>query len=398
MTLRIGRLIPWTIALGLALDAGTRMIPIDMFTFRAWEALVVSRGPTGPFEPDRVYVNPLSYGDLARPQRYSRLRHHHLEYFSTDPWGFRNTVSESNDQRVDWLLVGDSFGVSSGVRDANNLASQLARWSGERVYNASSYDPLPLNDIQFTSERLGMREGTVIYEFMERQQMPTVATFGAVRIFTNGPPAAKRSMSERYRVWKKDATISRLNILAGWGWDSVVTMVASKPSAGNVQQPTDLPTASYQLANGATMLFYVGDIDITRDPNRRITADYLVWLKSELAKLNLRLVVLLVPTKFSVYGPLVTDANAVRPSGVPLQRLADDLNAHDVFAVNVTETLRKQAADDLHRNEYVYFVDDTHWSERGIAAAAQALVEASRERGRLPGRHGVGGGEALHRK
>src|SRR6266851_4169616 len=132
--MRIGQLIPWTIALGLALDATTRMIPIDMFSFRAWEALVVARGPTGPFEPDRVYVSPLSYGDLSRPRRYTQLRHRHLEYFSTDHWGFRNTVPESPDRPVGWLLVGDSFGVSSGVRDGNSLASQVARWSGERTY------------------------------------------------------------------------------------------------------------------------------------------------------------------------------------------------------------------------------------------------------------------------
>jgi hypothetical protein len=63
---RIGRLIPATIAIALLLDAATRLIPIDLFTFRAWEALVVAHAPTGPFEPNRVYVNPLSYGDLAR--------------------------------------------------------------------------------------------------------------------------------------------------------------------------------------------------------------------------------------------------------------------------------------------------------------------------------------------
>jgi hypothetical protein len=84
----------------------------------------------------------------------------------------------------------------------------------------------------------------------------------------------------------------------------------------------------------------------------------------------------LVPTKYSVYGPLVSDPAAVRPSELPLRRLADDLAAHDVFAVNVSDALRRQAASDLPRNEYVYFIDDTHWSERGIAVAAQALVEA----------------------
>ena len=72
--------------------------------------------------------------------------------------------------------------------------------------------------------------------------------------------------------------------------------------------------------------------------------------------------------------------------------------ARGVLAVNVTEALRVQAADDLARNEYVYFLDDTHWSDRGIAAAARTLVDACKEGSRLAGAQGVGGGEALQRK
>jgi acetyltransferase AlgX (SGNH hydrolase-like protein) len=378
--MRIGRLIPWTLVLAFALDAATRMIPIDMFSFRAWETLHIAMGPTGPFEPDRVYANPLTYGDLSRARRYSHLRQHHLEYFSTDNWGFRNTVSGSQSRAVGWLLIGDSFGVSSGVTDGNSLASQVARWSGERVYNASADVPLPFNDIRFTSERLGMKEGGVIYEFMERQEMPTVAAAGASRLFADGPPLPRRRLSERYRAWREDAKVGRLRILAEWGWEAIAAKIGAEPADASSQQPTDLPTVSYELANGKTMLFYGKDIDVTRDPNRQISASYLVWLKSELAKLNLHLVVLLVPNKYSVYGPLVKDPSAPRPSGLPLQRLADSLKAHDVSVVNVSEALREQAASDLPQNEYVFFVDDTHWNERGIGVAAQALVEALKAR------------------
>lgn len=380
MRLRLGRLVPWTIAAALALDAGTRLIPIDMFAFRAWETLVVARGPTGPFEPNRVYANPFTYGDLSRPQRYARLRQHHLEYFSTDEWGFRQTVSPAGDRTVRWLLVGDSFGVGSGVRDGNTLASQVARWSGDRVYNASAGFPLPLSDIRFTCERLGMTEGVVIYEHMERQPMPTVAEYGALRAFTNGPPPRERSLSERYRVWKKDAAVNRMSILAGWGWDSMTTTIDVTPSGDSSPQSTDLPTAAGTLANGSTMLFYAGDVEVTRDPNRQISSDYLVWLKAELTKMNLELVVLLVPTKYSVYGPVVTNPEAFVPSDLPLKRLAGDLNARGVFAVDVTDPLRTQARAGLTRNEYVYFIDDTHWNERGTSVAAQALVEAQKAR------------------
>jgi len=371
--MRIGQLIPWTIALSLVLDATTRLIPIDMFSFRAWEPLSLAAGPTGPFEADRNYINPLTHGDLSSAGRYSDLRQYHLEYFSTDHWGFRNTVTGSPDRAAGWLLVGDSFGVSSGVLDRNTLASQLARLSGERVYNGSASRPLPLNDIRFTSGRLGMKEGVVVYEFMERQGMPTVARAENARDFRDGPPRPEPSLLERYRVWRKSVSVSRLQILAGWGWEFIDAKIGSTPRDAN-PQPAD--TVSYELFNGRTMLFYKQDVDLALDPYRQISQDYLLWLKSELGKLNLQLVVLLVPNKYSVYGSLVKDRGAVLPSNLPLAQFADRLKAQGVFVVNVTDALTKQATADLPKDQYVYFIDDSHWNERGIGVAAQALVEA----------------------
>jgi hypothetical protein len=378
--MRLGRLLPLILALGAVLDGGTRLMPIDLFAFRAWEALLVGGGVTGPFDANRVYANPLTHGDLARPRRFAYLRQRHLEYFSTDAWGFRNTVFEGPDSPPRWLLVGDSFGAGSGVTDRDTLASQIARLSGERVYNASGDFPVPFTDIRFTSQRLGMTSGTVVFEYLERQDMPTVASASGARRYTDGPPPATRGWSARYASWRKSAGISRMSIVAGWGWDALAAPLGLTSAAESAERPAELPTEDYALFNGQRMLFYGWDIDVTRNPFREIPGDYLVWLKSELAQLNLDLIVLLVPTKYSVYGPLVTDRNAVRPSKLPLERLTANLTARGVAVVNVTDLLRRHAADGLSKGEYVYFIDDTHWNARGIDLAAQAVVEAARGR------------------
>jgi hypothetical protein len=376
---RIGRLIPWTIALALVVDGSSRLIPIDMFSFRAWEALVVGRGSTGPFEPDRTYVNPLTYGDLARPQRYRQLRQHHLEYFSTDSWGFRNTDPAFADRPVRWLLIGDSFGVSSGVSDGSTLASQIAQISGERVYNASAAYALPFQDIRFTAGRIGMTDGVVLYEFMERQDMPNVDA--SVRMMSDGPPPAGRSFPEHYRAWRKDVAVDRMSILAGWAWDILATKIGSAATTdSNLPLASELPTSVFALANGATMLFYTADVNVSRDSARRVSPEYLVWLNRTLKNLNLQLAVLLVPDKYSVYGPLVKDPAAPQPSALPFRQLEDDLRSRGVFTVNATDALRKAAADRLTRNEYVYFLDDTHWNDRGIALVARAVFEAWQRR------------------
>ena len=171
----------------------------------------------------------------------------------------------------------------------------------------------------------------------------------------------------------RNAKIGRLDILAKRGWETVTTAIGLPPASPQFAWVTVAP-----LGNGQPMLFFGGDVAIASDADRTISPDYLAWLKSELAKRNLELVVLLVPTKYSVYGPLLNHPPAVPPSDLPLRRLAERLQAEDVFVVNVTAALRKRAADDLSRNEYVYFIDDTHWNERGIGVAAQALFDAWR--------------------
>ena len=372
--MRLGRLIPWTIIVSFALDAATRLVPLDAFSFRAWETVSAARGPTGPFEPNRSYAKPRTYGDLARSWRYRGLRRLSPEAFSTDAWGFRNTADQPGPVR--WLLVGDSFGVGSGVRDESTLASQIAALSGERVYNASADHPLSLPDIQFTASRLGMRGGTVVYEFMERQDMPAPDDPPG-RQFGDGPPRAADDPRQRWRTFTAQARVSRLAILADRAWDAMATSMES--TGEGASSGLDLRVASRVLLNGQSMLFLGADDDAARDSGRRFSPDYLVWLDSELARSNLRLLVLLVPTKSSVYGPLTREGAAPASKRTPFSRLAEALRSRGVSVVDSTEALKARAAVDLSRNQYVYFIDDTHWNERGIEIAARALVSASRD-------------------
>jgi hypothetical protein len=210
--------------------------------------------------------------------------------------------------------------------------------------------------------------------------MAAVEAAAGFRMFSDGPPPAGRGWSERFRRFRKDAAVSRLSILARWEWEAVSARLDRIPIAAAAPAQGPLPTVAGRLRNGAPMLFLTGDIGVTLSKERRIPPDYLVSLAAALAPMRLRLAVLIAPTKYQVYGPLVATAEAPKPHGEPLQGFADELNARGVFAVNVTDALRKHAADDLARGEYVYFIDDTHWNERGIAVAAQTFVDAWRGR------------------
>jgi hypothetical protein len=55
------------------------------------------------------------------------------------------------------------------------------------------------------------------------------------------------------------------------------------------------------------------------------------------------------------------------------QRLA----AANVPVLNLTPLFREQAASLLARDEYLYWLDDTHWNGEGIREAAQAITNST---------------------
>ena len=60
----LSRWLPAVLGLFLLLDAGGRLVPLDLLAFRGWEVMILRRGPGGPFAPSRRFATPWSYGDL----------------------------------------------------------------------------------------------------------------------------------------------------------------------------------------------------------------------------------------------------------------------------------------------------------------------------------------------
>src|SRR5215470_16553365 len=55
------------------------------------------------------------------------------------------------------------------------------------------------------------------------------------------------------------------------------------------------------------------------------------------------------------------------------QRAEDELRAAGMVVINLTRALQLAAVSGLERHEYVYWRDDTHWNERGVAIAAAEI-------------------------
>lgn len=90
----------------------------------------------------------------------------------------------------------------------------------------------------------------------------------------------------------------------------------------------------------------------------------------------MELLVLLVPDKYVVYYDLLQIAPAPTMSRPFLDVVEQRLAGADVQVLNLTTRFRERAEALLARNEYLYWLDDTHWNPEGIRYAAQAIVES----------------------
>ena len=357
----LGRFAPAIIAICLLLDISLRFVPPRFFAFRAWEAMHRLGPGKGPFLANASYRNPRAYGDLANIANLPQNRQFHEEEFHTDGAGYRNRQTPARPFRG-ILLVGDSFAAGAGVPDEQSLGEQISKATGLAVYNAAG----AYNVAKLVTE-LEMEQGLVIWQQSERTAIPLPSVPRA--------RGAKRTWRGRIQELKQQATFR----YSGYWHYSPLGIVFGRP-VRLLQNDRVLPNPSRgsvfvaKLQNWREMLFAWPEV-ANYDRDRPAPAEYFVRLNGRLEQKGLRLLVLLVPDKYVVYHDLIVPAQ--RPAdrmpyfSIVEQHMADA----DVPVLNLVPLFRKRAAELLPGDDYLYWLDDSHWNARGIHEAAEAIAE-----------------------
>jgi hypothetical protein len=376
--LRTGYLLPRILLVLGALDILLRFVPLKGFTFRALEA-AQRRTPScvGPFQPNSELHVISSYGDLSSMGNLRTLREYRDLTFKTDSMGFHNSGRPS--EVPETIVIGDSFAIAAEVSEDRSLAGQLSLLRGRPVYNAGEDEPLRLGQIRNVTQMLGMQRGYVIYEFLERHlvENPPLRTATGVTGLRALPPeilGARRWDEIRLPIWRF-IDISPSRAIAQKIDKSVRNGVLfPNPYSNNVP--------ARRLRNNDTLLFYPLDVTNANASATQLSSwvDYWSWLSAELRNDNLTLLVLLVPNKYTVYQPLFLTAEEELSSESNLHQLEQRLREKTISAVNLTYRYRLQAATDLDTHIYIYWKDDTHWNERGMKIAAEAIQKALEEK------------------
>lgn len=381
-------LVPATIACAFAVDVGLRLLPHDVVSFRAWEA-VRTRGEDAPFLANHRYASGRTYGNLAAVGNVPDFRQYRPLTFTTDELGYPNPPGLAHRGGAAAIVFGSSFAAGAELGDGLTLAAQLAALSGRTIYNAGGGDPGPA-DIIPLARRLVVPGGRVIVEYPEGGELP---------------PLTVLHVSHKTARCRELLAPHRLEGACPWlGWlDRHVRVsplaIVCQRAVKRLQDGRWMPNPYARLVlrerlrNGEEMLFLAGERSFyhagaAADP----TARYFRWLGAKLAPARFSLVVVLVPRKYTVYAPLLSSPDPGPEASVRyLSDLESRLSAEGIPVVNLTTPFRAAAETGLARGSYIYFPDDTHWNAAGAGLAARQIwrawqaLPARGERPRLPG-------------
>jgi SGNH hydrolase-like domain, acetyltransferase AlgX len=368
---RLSNLIPGLLALAALSDVALRFVPPRLVAFRSWEAMMLFVTGEGPFVRNQRYDNPRSFGDLANSGNLPGFRQYHREVFTTDAQGFRN-------QPLAWarppeiVLFGDSFATGAGVSDEDTLSRQLDSLQTAQVFNAALC-PMAFDAIDACIAASRVANGLVILQLSERYPIP------------EEPSRKTRSVKDRLfeetysrlpGPLRREALAHRLGNDLRYSPLSIWASRAYRALQNDLVLPNTYKERVLRLTlvNGEQMLFLPSEVRHYQD-NPSFDISYVVELNRHLNDRGQRLLVLLVPDKYTVYFPLVRDAPAA-PVKAPLylDRLEAALAGAGLNVINLTEVFRASAAESLARGQYIYWIDDSHWNQAGIRIAAEQLA------------------------
>jgi len=318
----------------------------------------------------------------------------------TDEWGFVNRPAGKPRRPIDEdhqiIACGTSY-MAEGSTVEKTFASQLGQAMNQSVYNACwpSAGPVQsvlkvLTDENFCTGKEKQIVMTVIQRYLYSGLFEDAFQYleedGTILQRMPTDPKANPTFTN-WMNWRKtiENYLERTSAARLWAWRTGWRL---PPMAFDLGLTTPVQAAWLQ-ENNAPILFYSGDIDSayhnyeTRNGDRIAAA--VERIAKGCAKQGIRFLLVIVPDKYEIYRdhaqPILYPNRLVPPSQRPPRpaRRAPEV---------LTERLREKGVDvidlfpplyhaqfDVKENNLLYWVNDTHWNDRGIQIAAQFTAE-----------------------
>lgn len=335
-----------------------------LLEYRAWEG-VSWRSSDQPFIPLTIWEGRAT-GDLAHMAGVPQLAQPRDQVFTTDECGFRNPAGTLTGP-MDVVICGDSFAAGSHLSEEETLAHLLRREKGLRVYNYAGARPeLLLGDQRFAGAppRVVLLLITEMFSPQQASELPDqVASWMPRRA---KPRELKPAAYHRKKILDLYSSGRYLRVLTEpiYGGLSWYPGLRSLPETiGHVDRPSG-------------MMFHGEEIENALDPELRWTKasrtiDYLEWYSEQIRDWGSTLLVVLAPSKATLYNDRVPALAGV-DENIFYDRFKGELTKRDVYYYSPLDHFR--AVRERYPERELYFVDDTHMTKMGQLVMMQALM------------------------
>jgi lysophospholipase L1-like esterase len=330
------------------------VLPIDFFTFRVWEAIFVKEFRSilsGPFYP-RMDISKIEKGGDLNPRSPAavprRVR------YTTDRYGFRKEDQEGLKPQV--VVIGDSNIIGAGMSQEEIFSEVLEGQLKVPVY--------PYASAGFNS---------FLKELRFRKDPPRIVIVSNIErdILSYRFPKESKSREKfsGFYEWRDRVRQIRWVQSAGMLFDRLCKMTMLRSVRSRIGNRAIKQYDPYPSPFGP-MYFLQGE-----EANQPVSTDQLEAVANTieaydqiLRKRGIRFIFLPIPNKETIYYDYLP--NPRRP--IFLEQLIKELKNRNIETVDT-----QKAFEDEYRKHsaLLFFLDDTHWNQRGVRLAADRTAE-----------------------
>jgi len=357
-------LLPFLAAMGIELF----VLPIDFFTFRVWEALIISKFRNvlpGEFYPN-MKVTKIEEGDMAH---HTRFTHKRRVTWYTDRYGYRKQNTSRNKHEV--VVIGDSNIAGSGLTQEDILSEVL-----EKKLKVSVYPISPGSIDTFLRERRFQKDppNIVIIASVER----FIFELDPFRASQKVPRGFKKQIKDMRDRFKDRMEGNRLIQFVGITLDRIYRanmlqyLRASLRRIGS-SHSEEIPSNAASSKYGPVFFFQGADANRDVPKDRLDQVVKVIKTYDDLFRSRgIRFIFLPIPEKENIYYEALQTKKPVF-----LEQLISTLRNLGIETVDT----QKAFEDAFRKGVLLYHTNDTHWNENAVRITAdliQDLIEGKR--------------------
>lgn len=337
------------------------VLPVDFFTFRVWEALLVKKCRTffhGHFYPN-MEISKIEEGDLAAHTRFAVKK---KVRWVTDRYGYRKRNTDLQKYQV--VIVGESNIAGSSLTQEELLSEVL-----EDRLKVSVYPYAPVSSINsFLKEKRFIEHSpdTVIFARIERELLDLEPL---------EPARAKTSFSRLKPRSQENRTIQSLAILLNR--ISKMTMLHYVRASLRRSISPAHPRAPQFISSQYGPVFFLQGKSANENVSKEKLDRAIQVIRSyheALKRKGIRFILLPIPNKENIF---YKDLETARP--VFLEQLISELKKYGVETIDTQKAFEEAFQKD---QTLLYHTDDSHWNGNGVRLTAELLAKAIEGKGK----------------